>query len=298
MRFQARQARGLSTIPLAAASGRPPTTPVETLCLVASGVLGLTAYLFPLIVRPTGGDESAAHVGDAPLLFIALMAPLAVMLASRTRADAGGGRGTVGGAKLVALLGVLVAINATLRLLPTFAGASPVFLLIILVGYAYGPALGYLMGALTLFVSAIMTGGIGPWLPYQMLGAGWMGMTCGWLPDLRRRPRAERAMLAACGVGWGLLYGAILNLWFWPFALSPGVTMGGEMLAQYAVFYALTSLAYDSARAVALAALLLALATPLLRVLRRFQRRFTWQPLTLDGVPAEASGLAQEIRRV
>ena len=42
------------------------------------------------------------------------------------------------------------------------------------------------MGALTLFTSAIITGGVGPWLPGQMFVAGWVGMSV----RLLARPRA------------------------------------------------------------------------------------------------------------
>jgi energy-coupling factor transport system substrate-specific component len=61
--------------------------------------------------------------------------------------------------KMIALLGMLVAVDAALRLIPSLLGASPIFLLIILVGYAYGASFGFLMGSLTLLVSAFITGG-------------------------------------------------------------------------------------------------------------------------------------------
>ena len=80
------------------------------------------------------------------------------------------------------------------------------------------------MGALTLCVSALITGGLGPWLPYQMLGAGWVGLTAGWLPHGGVvGGRRQLLMLAAFGALWGFLYGGILNLTEWPFA-APGLT--------------------------------------------------------------------------
>ena len=132
--------------------------------------------------------------------------------------------GTPGGSKLVALLGMLVAVDATLRLVPTLLGASPIFLLIVLVGFSYGADFGFLMGALTLGVSALITGGLGPWLPYQMLGAGWVGLTAGWLPHIGGvGGRRQLCLLAVFGALWGFLYGGILNLTEWPFA-APGLT--------------------------------------------------------------------------
>ena len=198
-----------------------------------------------------------------------------------------GQRGAGAAAKTVALLGTLVAIDATLRLVPTFLGASPIFLLIILTGAVFGPALGFQMGALTLLVSGFLTGGLGPWLPYQMLGAGWIGMTAGWLPHPASR-RRRVLLLALFGAAWGLLYGALLNLWFWPFAApglgadaglywSPDLDLA-ETIRRYAAFYAVTSLWYDLFRAAGNVALILLLGGPLLAVLERFRSRFTWEP--------------------
>jgi energy-coupling factor transport system substrate-specific component len=254
--------------------------------LPLASLLGLIAYAYPFwLPSIEAGGEAVAHAADAPLLLAALLVTIGAALAGELRRGPGGAP-----AKLVALLGVLVAVNSALRLLPALGGASPIFLLIVLVGYAYRATHGFLLGALTLLVSALVTGGVGPWLPYQMLGAGWMGLTAGWLPSLRHRPRVELGVLAGFGLLWGLLYGLILNLWFWPF-LSPATTAGGsevlwrpglslgEGLARYARFYLLTSLVYDLARGVATAGLLLALGRPLLAVLRRYERRFRWQPV-------------------
>ena len=90
--------------------------------------------------------------------------------------------------KSVALLGVLCAINAALRLVSNFfpmpGGFSLVFVLIILVGYVYGARMGFLMGTFSLLASALVTGGVGPWLPFQMIASAWVGMTAGWLRQI------------------------------------------------------------------------------------------------------------------
>ena len=70
--------------------------------------------------------------------------------------------------------------NSTLRFaeaaIPGPGGFSPIFLLIVLGGYVYGARFGFLLGALTILVSGMLTGGVGPWMPYQMFVAGWTGM--------------------------------------------------------------------------------------------------------------------------
>jgi energy-coupling factor transport system substrate-specific component len=167
------------------------------------------------------------------------------------------------------------------------------------------------MGAFTLLVSGLITGGVGPWLPYQMFTAGWVGMTAGWLPRLKphasrvthhasrithhasrftsRTPRHNRPLtfniliLCIFGFAWGLLYGAIINIYFWPFAAGPieqtwtrGISPA-ETLARYAAFYAATSLGWDLVRAVGNAALILLLGAPTVRALARFRRRFDFE---------------------
>ena len=186
-------------------------------------------------------------------------------------------------ARSVAVLGVLTALVAVLRL-PAGPGDAPTFFfLIILAGYVYGAGFGFLLGALGLFVSALLTGGVGPWMPFQMLVSGWMGLCAGLLAPLGRRLRAgswgELGLLAAYGYLWGLLFGALMNLWFWPFSppsefsWSPGMGLG-ETLRRYSAFYLLTSFAWDSLRALGNAALILALGRPVLKELRRFRARF------------------------
>jgi energy-coupling factor transport system substrate-specific component len=249
-------------------------------------LIGLAAFLYPFLLpalRSAIADERSVRASEAPLV----LAAVAALCLFALMAELSDGNQAPGAAsKRVALLGALVATDATLRLAPSFLGASPIFLLIILAGGVFGPAVGFVMGAMTLFVSAFLTGGVGPWLPYQMLGAGWVGLTAGWLPrpvGLRRR----LVVLAVFGTGWGFLYGALLNLTTWPFA-APGLASDVglywtpdlsslETLRRYSAYYLTTSLLHDLFRAAGNAALILILGGPLLRLLERFRARFAWE---------------------
>ena len=176
-----RQTRALALRPRSAAA----------IALVS--IAGLAAFCWPLIVSPESG---LAHGTDAPLVF-ALVLPmlLAVVLAEISE----GGMDV----KAVAMLGVLAAIGAALRPLGAgTAGLETVFFLLVLGGRVFGAGFGFVLGATTLFASALVTGGVGPWLPFQMLGAAWVGWGAGLLPPLRGK--AEVAMLAGYGAiaGW------------------------------------------------------------------------------------------------
>ncbi len=200
-------------------------------------------------------------------------------------------------AKLITLLGVLIAINSALRFaenaLPGPGGFTPVFMLIILTGYVFGGRIGFLMGALSLMVSAFVTGGVGPWLPYQMFTAGWMGMSASILSRGVEEQRSggahapphlrSLAPLLLFSAVWGFLYGAIMNLWSWPFqagdpAQSWQTGLGAiDGLKRYAVFYVATSLWWDAFAAIGNVVLIALFGLPTLKALLRFKRKFLFE---------------------
>ena len=258
------------------------------LAIGVASLIGLAGYLWPFLLPIVGIDGADSATQAAPFILAVVTGLCLVAILGELAA------GEIRPARIVALLGVLVAVNATLRLLPTFLGASPVFLLIILVGAVFGGAIGFQLGALTLLISALLTGGVGPWLPYQMLGAGWVGLTAGLLPRLEGHPQRRLALLAGFGAGWGLLYGALLNLSFWPFT-APGVEYATslswvpgmsftETISTYGRFYLITSLPHDATRAVANLVLIVALGGPIVRLLERYRSRFTWQSVEFDPI--------------
>ncbi len=240
------------------------------LALTTAFAVGIVAFGWPFLTQP-GSALDTSHSGDAPLVFV-LTLPLlaAVVLAEMTS----GGMD----AKAVAMLGMLSAVGGALRALgPGTAGLEPSFAVIILGGRIFGRGFGFVLGAVTLFTGALLTGGVGPWLPFQMIAAGWVGFFSGCLPP--SRGRAEVTMLAAYSFLVALAFGSVMNLWFWPFASYGPETsfVAGDPLsanlARYALFYVTTSLPWDLGRAVLSALVLLFAGSALLRALRRASRR-------------------------
>jgi energy-coupling factor transport system substrate-specific component len=252
-------------------------------------LLGVGAFLYPFWMPALaqqgvmeGAAQDMAHAGDAALVLSLIVALCFAVLLVEVQAQAVS-------AKAIALMGVLVAINSVLRFaevaVPGPGGFSPIFLLIVLGGYVFGARIGFLLGALTLLASALITGGVGPWLPYQMLTAGWVGMSAplcrGPARAIAQRVRGGEVMvLAAFGAAWGVLFGVIINLWFWPFTVGvgamywePGVGVA-ETIRRYALFYSVTSLAWDLLRAAGNAVLIALLGGAVLRILERFRLRF------------------------
>lgn len=241
------------------------------LALLVASLVTLAAFGWPFVLDTGGTGEGASHASDAPWLFVVVLPLLvAVVLAE---VDAGGLD-----AKAVALLGMLAAVGGALRALsPGAAGLEPSFAVILLGGRVFGRGFGFVLGCLTLLVGALITGGVGPWLPFQMVAAGWVGFAGGCLPR-RARGRPEVVLLGLLGLVTGLAYGALMNLWFWPFAqygagLSFETGAGAAAnAASYARYYLATSLVWDLGRGVSSLLVLLLVGRPLLRALRRASR--------------------------
>ncbi|MBC2962575.1 ECF transporter S component [Nocardioides deserti] len=244
--------------------------------LTVASLAGLMMLGWPLLLQVPGD----ARV-DPPFLFLALLpVVVAVVLAELTE----GGLD----ARVLAVLGVLSAVQAVLRAVSAgTAGVELVFFMLVLAGRVFGPGFGFVLGCTSLFASALMTAGVGPWLPFQMMCAAWMGMGAGLLPR-RVRGRWEIAMLAAYAAVAAYLFGALMNLSSWPFLLGvqvpghegslafvPGAPLM-ENLTTFLVYTLLTSTgSFDTVRAITNVVAVVVLGPAVLTTLRRAARRAT-----------------------
>lgn len=234
-------------------------------------LIGLVSFLWPLVAAPD--SAAVAHASDAPLLF-ALILPVLLLIVLAQASDGGMD------AKAIAMLGVLSAVIAALRPLGGgTAGLEPIWVILILGARALGPGFGFALGAISLFASALVTGGVGPWLPFQMMAAAWVGLGAGLLPS-RVTGRREIAMVAGYAAVACIAYGFCMNLWFWPFvgslpeqlAFAPGAS-AAENVVTWLRFCLVTSLGYDIPRAVLTVVLIVVAGRPILGALRRMARK-------------------------
>lgn len=258
---------------------RPAAVPVTrrtAAVLTLASVGGLMMLGWPLLLQPGSGDRV-----DPPFLFLALV-PLVLVVVLAEISEGGLDP------RVLAVLGVLSALIAVLRGVSAGTGGIElVFFLLILAGRVLGPGFGFALGCTALFASALMTAGVGPWLPFQMLVSAWVGMGAGLLPQ-RVRGRAEIVMLAAYGVLAAYAYGLLLNLSGWPFVLGigvPGVSGDltyvpgaplGENLVTFLRYTLITSTgSFDTGRAITNAVAIALLGPAVLATLRRTARRAT-----------------------
>lgn len=267
---------------VAALSGRAvPIGSRSALVLVLISIAGLAMFCWPLLTQHSATD--AAHVTDAPIIF-AVTLPLLVFVVLAEFADGGMD------SKALALLGVLSAVDAALR--PTgggTGGVETVFFLLILAGRVFGPGFGFVLGCTSLFASALITAGVGPWLPFQMLCSAWIGMGAGLLPR-RVRGTREVVMLIGYGIVAAYLFGLLMNLYSWPFLAGTDISGHANLayvpgdslldnLHRFGIYTLVTSTGgWDTGRAITNALAIALLGRPVLVVLRRAARRASYDP--------------------
>ncbi|WP_055691881.1 ECF transporter S component [Streptomyces prasinus] len=260
--------------------------PRSLAALALVSAVGVAAFGWPFLAPPA--STLNAHAQDAPWLFAGLLVLLVGVVAA-TISESGLGP------KAVAMLGVLAAAGAALRPIGAgTAGLEPMFFLMVLSGRVLGPGFGFVLGSVTMFASALLTGGVGPWLPFQMLSMGWFTMGAGLLPGPDRlRGRAELCLLAAYGFLAAFAYGTLMNMAGWPFmaALASNISFDPDAsvpanLARFLAYCLATSLGWDLGRALLTVVLALTLGPPVLRALRRATRRAAFEtPVTFTGHP-------------
>ncbi len=242
------------------------TSLYSKLVISFTAIASLAMFAWPLIIQTTSVDENRF----AQTAFIVLM-PLMLVLVLAEFAS-----GELD-SKQLAVLGVLIALNAVVRVLGAgTSGIETAFFIIIIGAYIFGSGFGFLLGTGSLFVSALLMGGVGPWLPFQMMAAGLLGLVAGLLPKSNKR-WLELTVLVTFAIIGSFAYGALMTMWNWPFlagvgtdiSYSPGAGITPN-LARFFKYESLTGgLLWDSGRAITTSVLILLTAPALLATLKR-----------------------------
>ncbi len=185
----------------------------------------------------------------------------------------------------LALLGVLAAVNSVVRLMGAgFAGIETAFALIILAAYVFGSRFGIALGALTILASSLMGGGVGPWLPFQMIATALIGLGAGALP----KPKSAKGKLATLSIYAAVssyVYGALLTSWTWPLFVGAGTSLSYssavgplENLWRFLQFELVSGgLIWDTGRAITTIALILLIGKALMTTLERAATRANYE---------------------
>lgn len=250
---------------------------ISKVAIAVAGLASLLMFCWPLLIATTNQSENVL----AQSVFIALM-PILIALTLIEFST-----GEIGSRQL-AVLGVLTAVNAVVRLLGAgTAGIETAFFLIIIGGYIFLSSFGFILGSTSILVSALLGAGVGPWLPFQMMAAGLVGLGAGALPKFTRK-LPQLATLIAFAIFASYAYGALMTLWNWPFLAGSDSTLsyiGGasitENLTRFINYEIITGgLLWDTARALTTSILIGLTAPALITTLNRAANRAGFRKLS------------------
>lgn len=163
------------------------------------------------------------------------------------------------------LVAVFIAIGVVSRIaFATVPGFKPVAALTILVGIAFGPEMGFMVGALTAVLSNLYFGQ-GPWTPFQMFAWGIIGFGAGMI--FKKEDARKIWFIIPYGILAGIGYSLILDIWT---ALAVD---NAFVLTRYLAFVA-ASLPTMIMYVVSNVAFLLVLANPILSKLERIKKKY------------------------
>ena len=231
------------------------------IALLATSAISALGFIWPFLINEKQGHPQWIFLLATPCALLLLMISV-----SNKDLDS----------KSIALLAVLSALIAALRPMGTGAvGIEPMWFVLILAARVFGPSFGFLLGTISMFLSAILTGGLGPWVAYQSFAAGWIGLGVALIPKALRG-KSEILALAIYGIASAGFFGIAMDLQFWPWALGADTQLSyvagapiSENFAHFISYHFLSSMAWDIPRAIFTASLIAITATPVLHTLRR-----------------------------
>jgi energy-coupling factor transport system substrate-specific component len=188
-------------------------------------------------------------------------------------------------AQVVALVAALAALAIAGRIaFAAFPNVKPTTDIIIVAGYALGPAAGFAVGAFAPLISNFWFGQ-GPWTPWQMAAWGLCGILGAALARVTRNV-GRLTLAVVCGLA-ALGYGAILN-----FQLMP--SYGIEISWTYFWVLEVRAIPFEIADVTGNVVFALVAGPAMIRMLIRFRERFEWRrseaAARADGRPSAGVG--------
>jgi len=222
----------------------------------------LAAMAMILLAVPLTIYTGVYYLGDRKYYFISMliiletMLPFALVFESRKPK-----------ARELIVIAVLCAIGVAGRaaffMLPQF---KPVAAIVIIAGVAFGGEAGFLVGAVTAFVSNMFFGQ-GPWTPWQMFAFGIIGFLAGVLFKKGILRRSTAALCAFGGPAVFFIYGGIMN---------PAAVLMFQSRPTKEMFYLayLRGIPFDLIHAFATVVFLFLIAKPMLEKLDRVKVKY------------------------
>lgn len=170
-------------------------------------------------------------------------------------------------ARELVLLATLSALAVTGRaaffMLPQF---KPVVAIVILTAVTLGPEAGFLVGAVSGFVSNFFFGQ-GPWTPWQMFSFGIVGFLAGILAVRGILPKKRWALCLYGGIATVVIYGGIMNF-------SSAILFGGKLTVKSLLAIYASGVPFDLIHGASTVIFLFFLANPMMEKIGRVQKKY------------------------
>ena len=161
------------------------------------------------------------------------------------------------------------------------------FALVILAGFVFGARFGFLLGFVSILASSAVTGGIGPWLPFQLIGAALVGLGAGLLPKVKTWT-TKLVTLSVYAVLSSYFYGIFITAWTWPIFTGPDTSLSfsadlslGDNVGRFIQFEVISGgLIWDTGRAITTVALIAICGKALITTLNRAATRANFLKLS------------------
>lgn len=164
---------------------------------------------------------------------------------------------------LATLSALAVAGRAAFFMLPQF---KPVVAIVILTAVTLGPEAGFLVGAVSGFVSNFFFGQ-GPWTPWQMFGFGIVGFLAGILAVRGILPKKRWALCLYGGIATVVIYGGIMNF-------SSAILFGGKLTVKSLLAIYASGVPFDLIHGASTVIFLFFLANPMMEKIGRVQKKY------------------------
>lgn len=164
---------------------------------------------------------------------------------------------------LATLSALAVAGRAAFFMLPQF---KPVVAIVILTAVTLGPEAGFLVGAVSGFVSNFFFGQ-GPWTPWQMFSFGIVGFLAGILAVRGILPKKRWALCLYGGIATVVIYGGIMNF-------SSAILFGGKLTVKSLLAIYASGIPFDLIHGASTVIFLFFLANPMMEKIGRVQKKY------------------------
>ncbi|MDO4486761.1 MAG: ECF transporter S component [Bacillota bacterium] len=170
-------------------------------------------------------------------------------------------------AREIVILAVLIAVatvgRAAFFMIPNF---KPVLAIVIISGVALGKESGFLVGAMSAFVSNFLFGQ-GPWTPWQMIAMAVVGYLAGLIFHRFSGSFNRPALVVFGAIAAFVIYGLIVDLWT-ILVMTPDPTLETAVMVYSAALY------FNLIHAAATVIFLLLLAKPMIGKLERVKVKY------------------------